>query len=309
MGVEVLFLLLTGALFLGAFVTGSGSGAADEPDEEDPRVITGTDGDDLLFGNDLDNTIIGLGGDDTIAGGPGRNLILAGDDNDTVLITSEGDTVEGGAGDDLIVSLAAYSLLDGGEGDDTLAGFFGDRLLGGAGDDYLVSQAGQNLMRGGPGNDTLIGGDEDTLIGGEGDDVLISVARGFDAMLRSANVMRGGPGDDLLISNGQDTLTGGSGADTFRFVDWIGEEPFNTWGTATITDFDPLRDVIEIAVPEGRPAPVLSKLPSPANNLVTLFADDVAIVTIVGQTNLDLTRIVFVPEAEALPPLPSPAPV
>ena len=44
MGVEVLFLLLTGALFLGAFVTGSGSGAADEPDEEDPRVITGTDG-------------------------------------------------------------------------------------------------------------------------------------------------------------------------------------------------------------------------------------------------------------------------
>lgn len=305
MGIEVVLMMLFGAMFVGALISGTDSSSHSEPGSEaEEIVINGTDAGDLLLGNSLDNTINAFAGDDTIIGGEGRNLVLAGAGNDSILINSDGDTVRGGGGDDLILSLASGSILDGGAGEDTLLGNLSDTLIGGPGNDLLLSGVGENLLQGGSGDDTLIGGTGDTLFGGEGDDVLISVGRGFDEFLRSANMMHGGPGNDLLISNGQDTLTGGGGNDVFRFTDWIGETPVNTYGTATITDFTPAQDIIELVIPDGREAPVLRTLAAPDGGSVTLFADDVAIVTLNGTATLNLARVVFISEADSIPPLP-----
>ena len=85
-------------------------------------AITGTPGNDVLYGGGGVDTVVGLGGDDALFG-------AAGDD---VLYGNEGgDTLVGGDGND---------LLDGGQGDDS--------LYGGAGNDSYVFGRGS-------GNDTV----------------------------------------------------------------------------------------------------------------------------------------------------------
>ena len=156
------------------------------PKGNKPGKITGTEGNDFLYGDQIglaatakkgggvtDDTILGLGGDDFISGGGGR------------------DTLYGGAGEDDIY------------GGDRLFGEDGrDKLFGGAGKDKLDGGAGDDKLDGGDGNDTLKGGaGNDTLDGGAGNDKL-----------------RGGAGDDFLTGGtGDDSLTGGDGADTFIF--------------------------------------------------------------------------------------------
>ncbi len=97
-----------------------------------------TEGDDTIWGSDVDDTIAGGGGNDTLYGQRGD------------------DTLEGGAGDD---------TLEGQRGD--------DRLIGGADDDTLYGWTGDDTLEGGAGDDTLSGWfDDDTLTGGTGDDWL-----------------------------------------------------------------------------------------------------------------------------------------
>ena len=73
----------------------------------------------ILTGNEFNNAIVGLTGNDTLNGGDGNDTLNGGDGNDT---------------------------LDGGDGNDT--------LNGGNGNDVLNGQAGADLMAGGAGNDT-----------------------------------------------------------------------------------------------------------------------------------------------------------
>jgi Ca2+-binding RTX toxin-like protein len=122
---------------------GGTSGEAGEPDFVDASVenVIGGSGDDIMFGNDVANTLIGGGGDDEI---------------------------HGGGGDD---------VLDGDVGSDYLSGDAGlDELYGGVGDDTLDGRGGADELFGGDGNDTLDGGGGiDLYFGDSGDDVMANL--------------------------------------------------------------------------------------------------------------------------------------
>ena len=188
------------------------------------RSAGGEDGDDVITGTDLP---------ESLSGGPGRDRIEAGAGDDT-LADDDGaaaapDVYDGGPGTDRItyrddmtltprtagvqVDLIAGTGGASGEGDvlaglegatgtshdDVLRGTDGpDGLDGSFGSDVVDGRAGNDLLEDGPGFDHVFGGaGDDELRGGSDDDVL-----------------DGGPGDDVLSGwHGRDTLLGGDGAD------------------------------------------------------------------------------------------------
>jgi hypothetical protein len=94
-----------------------------------PTLISGGDGNDLIYGSAGTDLIFGGYGNDTIGGAEGNDLIAAGAGN---------DSVDGGTGDDRIVGQDGYDRLSGGDGNDTLDG--------GADYDILSGGAGRNLL-------------------------------------------------------------------------------------------------------------------------------------------------------------------
>ena len=128
-------------------------------------------------------------------------------------------SVNGGLGSDTIDASAVTSLgvsLNGGSGDDTLVtGGGNDSIDGGAGTDTVRQTANgtqtltADTLLTGNGTDTLSGIERADLIGGTGAD-LISVA-GFTGQA----TLSGLGGDDTLTGGaGNDSLDGGSGSDT-----------------------------------------------------------------------------------------------
>ncbi|MBI2717367.1 MAG: hypothetical protein HYX36_01190, partial [Rhizobiales bacterium] len=111
---------------------GSGGAIVDPPPPPppDPLTITGTSGDDVLYGTTASENILGLGGNDTIYGQGGTDVLSGGDGNDTLKGGDGNDTLNGGNGND---------TLSGGAGADVLTGGLGaDRLNGGLGADTFV---------------------------------------------------------------------------------------------------------------------------------------------------------------------------
>jgi Ca2+-binding RTX toxin-like protein len=106
------------------------------------NILTGTNGNDQIFG---------FGGNDTLRGLAGNDFISAGNGDDTVFA---------GAGDDVVLGGGGADNLFGEAGDDVLIGGAGnDRLVGGNGDDALDGGAGNDILHGGRGADVLEGGD------------------------------------------------------------------------------------------------------------------------------------------------------
>jgi Ca2+-binding RTX toxin-like protein len=180
-------------------------------------LVRGEEGADRLVGSEFGDELHGGGGVDELRGGRGADVIepgagagqvVGGKGHDTVSMsgddrwTAEDDritrftpaeevtelasveeaVVEGGAGDNRIVT-AAFSgraTLIGGDGADRLVSGAGKDLLeGGTGTDQLVAGAGNDKLRGGPGDDELRGGDGgDQLLGGGGDDACVGGAGG-----------------------------------------------------------------------------------------------------------------------------------
>jgi Ca2+-binding RTX toxin-like protein len=93
--------------------------------------------------------------------------------------------IDGGAGNDTLIS---------GGWDDELTGGAGvDQLRGGGGDDALLGGDGNDLLQGGGGDDLLYGGSgDDTLTGGAGDD------RVFGGSGADLFVFRRGHGNDVI---------------------------------------------------------------------------------------------------------------
>lgn len=97
-------------------------------------------------------------------------------------------TAKLGGGDDLWRFAGdALQVIDGGEGnDDLLTGTNKDELIGGPGNDTLSAGAADDVLDGGPGDDELLGGDgSDTVTGGPGrdkirGDVVSGVAGGLN---------------------------------------------------------------------------------------------------------------------------------
>lgn len=190
-------------------------------------VIEGAIGssfDDVILGNEVNNSIAGLGGDDIILGARGDDVLNGAGGADKLLGGPGNDRLLGGGGDD---------VLKGSGGDDLMRGHGGaDRLLGGGGNDTLIGAGGNDVANGGGGNDFLRGGNrDDKLLGGAGNDELIG-DRGDD-------LLKGGGGDDVLVGGpGDDRLFGNPGADLFVFA------PGH--GTALILDFEDDIDALDL---------------------------------------------------------------
>ena len=173
--------------------------------------ILGSDGyGDVMSGDDNDNHIDGVGGNDTLRGFEG---------NDTLDGGAGGDFLNGGFGDDYIY---------GGEGSDRAAYYTANALFGGVTVSLLLQ--GQFQDTGAQGYDLLTGIENlsgtafaDTLIGDSGDNWLWGSA----ATISPGNISQdnndyldGGDGNDLLtVGIGAHTLFGGDGIDTVRFTE------------------------------------------------------------------------------------------
>ena len=228
----------------------------DDSAMSDPIVIRGTNGDDLLFGNQKGNLILGFGGNDRIAGETGDDVVF------------------GGAGNDKIGGNCGTDWLFGEDGNDYLnGGPDADHMFGGSGNDvYLVDNVGDVvteltyqvdirhfsdlsvstvdsggidvvrtsvdyalsanveklvLLSGainGTGNelDNSIKGNNSAndLFGLDGKDQLTG-GNGTDCLFGGAgdDRLNGGNDADLVVGGtGKDSLTGGAGCDTFVFA-------------------------------------------------------------------------------------------
>nr|WP_329603666.1 calcium-binding protein [Planktothrix agardhii] len=103
-------------------------------------MTEGNEGDDLLSGNEANDTISGNSGDDMIYGGQGNDLLDGSEGNDLLSGDQGDDTLDGGEGNDILTGGQGNDWLVGAEGDDT--------LTGGAGNDrfYLASSFGNELI-------------------------------------------------------------------------------------------------------------------------------------------------------------------
>ena len=262
-------------------------GFTSDPNVEDGRdSVDGGAGNDVISTGDDRDTILGGTGNDTINAGIDDDLVSGGEGNDSILGSHGSDTLRGDDGNDFIdgSNLAALEILDatdavpgndrdlieGGDGNDTLlSGDDDDTLDGGAGNDSINAGIDDDVVRGGAGDDTLIGGQgADTIDGGDGRDVIIGadggdVVDGGDGP--AGNGADGNPLDfDTLDLRGS-APTGGSLQVTFTsddredgFVEFFGPDRTDTSAPISTMTFEEIENVIpcftpgtRIATPQG----------------------------------------------------------
>jgi Ca2+-binding RTX toxin-like protein len=190
-------------------------------------IFGGVGNDELTHGDfggaAADATLDGGEGDDTLDGGAGNDWASYANAGGAVTVdlsagTSSGadgsddlkgiENVLGGIGNDSILGDGLTNVLDGGNGDDTVLSFVGDdSVVGGDGSDSLIGNEGADTLLGGTGSDTLLGNEQaDSLAGGDNNDLLQG---GQDT-----DTLDGGAGDDTLAGGlGDDLLDGGTGND------------------------------------------------------------------------------------------------
>jgi Ca2+-binding RTX toxin-like protein len=137
----------------------------------------------------------------------------------------------------------------------------GLEINGGAGNDLILSVGTvTNQLWGGPGNDTLVGVGAD-MRGGDGDDLIVarSYSLGVDAQ---THILRGNQGDDTIaVLNGFANISGGPGADRYILEynrpsdeddappDLPLENGFPGIGNVLINDFDMDEDQLYVVLP------------------------------------------------------------
>jgi hypothetical protein len=188
---------------------------------------------------------------DTVDGGAGNDTILTGDDNDLIFGGDGDDSIDAGFDDDLVYGDAGHDTIEGNEGNDTIFGGDGDDLIYGDvspdNPDYVVF-APYDLPNDGtdlaPNNngDSLSGGAGNDTIFGQDDNDTIDGGDGNDSLDggHDDDLITGGAGDDTLVGgDGNDTLNAGPGNDTV--TGGAGNDTFIYTvgdGLLTITDFN-----------------------------------------------------------------------
>jgi Ca2+-binding RTX toxin-like protein len=212
---------------------GRGNDSAELDRRTIPKAIagklTGSSGDDGLFGADGPDDIAGGSGRDLIDGRDGADDIEGGSNTDMLVYPSERVTT-------LFVTVGSGNNNDGNELDqtgsrrDTVHGDV-EGVTGAAGGDTLIGDRSSETLVGGDGNDLLAGqGGGDTLLGLLGDDLLSGgdgndTARGYFGNDR----VLGGPGGDRLVGGadndfvrgkkGHDVMKGNTGIDSIGAKD------------------------------------------------------------------------------------------
>jgi Ca2+-binding RTX toxin-like protein len=191
----------------------------------------GSEFDDWVYGNCLNNRLEGLGGDDwlfgshgndTLEGGEGRDRLYGDRGNDRLAGGAGNDYIDGGYGEDLLLfpgALTGVSVnltcggngwsTDGLGGVDTLRNSEG--AIGTEFDDTLVGDDSRNVFYGMAGDDFIDGcGGDDLIYGGEGRDTILA-----------------GWGNDLVVwheGEGNDTVDMGYGRDKVRLTTGAGDD-------------------------------------------------------------------------------------
>ncbi|MEA5496047.1 Ig-like domain-containing protein, partial [Limnoraphis robusta] len=197
-----------------------------------PISLEGTENDDILFGSNESERIVGLGGNDWIFGEAGNDSLEGNLGNDFINGGTGDDLIDGGSGNDVLFGWLGEDTLFGNSGNNTLFGGTNDLfipdlngrdwLISGDNDDFLQGNEGNDVISGGNGNDLAFGGKDDdkiygdlgndTLFGNLGNDTLIADP-GRENILdntNNADVLYGNQGNDLLQGSlGNDTIYGG----------------------------------------------------------------------------------------------------
>jgi Ca2+-binding RTX toxin-like protein len=223
-------------------VYGTGSGAASAYFNIGNTFISGTSGADTLYGDrDVDDTIIGNGGNDVLRGLSGFDFLRGGLGDDTLDGGANDDTADySNATGSVVVTLtdtanASGALLGsatGADGTDALISI--ERLRGSDHADVLTGNSVNNILRGNLGNDTLDGGAgndwadysnasgavavtlTDTLDGQGRRTGSSSGAAGSDTLLDIEHVAGGSSADALTGNGARNWLRGGGGDDTLN---------------------------------------------------------------------------------------------
>ena len=163
-------------------------------------------GNDMLFGQTGNDTLLGNGGFDFLFGGSENDTLTGGDADDQVFGESGNDRMIWNPGDDT-------DLNEGGAGDDTV------EVNGGGGAEVFTTTANGTRVR----FDRLdpapfsidIGTSENLVLNANGGNDSFSATGNLAALIKIT--VDGGAGDDTLLgSNGVDLLLGGDGND---FID------------------------------------------------------------------------------------------
>jgi Ca2+-binding RTX toxin-like protein len=225
-------------------------------------VLQGLDGNDKLYGKDLQDDLSGGLGDDVLSGENDEDHLYGEAGNDTLMGGDDKDTLQGGTGDDVLnggIDDLAADVLQGGAGNDTYYLGYGavdsvndmglatdvdtiiipyqltrytlpkgieqGAIAPGTSPSNLIGNRSDNLLTGNDGNNALTGSNgADMLVGGAGNDVL-----------------NGGVDNDKVQGGfGTDTLTGGKGKDQFVLDAEISALPDK------ILDFKVVDDVISL---------------------------------------------------------------
>ena len=114
----------------------------------------GTEGVDIIFGNDSDNLIDGKGGDDIIFGGDGDDVIIGGEGDDILVGGAGDDTIRGDMVDEMDAAREYFANLDSFDTNtlsiETSTVVEGnDVILGGDGVDDIESGEGKNIVASG----------------------------------------------------------------------------------------------------------------------------------------------------------------
>jgi Ca2+-binding RTX toxin-like protein len=246
-----------------------------------------------IYGSDVDNVIQGNGvhefpwywGTDVIWEGAADNIHGGGGS----------DRIWGHAGDDSLFGDAGNDRLDGGEGNDV--------LYGGTGDDVLLGGNGTDRLYGGDGGDWLVSGNlsngaSDTLTGGDGADtfVLGEAAKethtpgGMDwgkfAMDFAFSIF-GDVNDTAFVGGQFDGKRAGKlakeiipgVATIIQAAIGIATAPGHSTQSpaeaayATVTDFNPLEDIILIPLNATGPINIFLSLDQNGENAITVKSD------------------------------------
>lgn len=183
-------------------------------------VLTGTQGNDRVFGLAGDDKLNGEKGDDRLDGGTGADTMYGDVGDDYFVVDNAGDVaVETpdpfvNYGFDTVESRVSYTLLP-----------YVDRLIltgtanlfgtGGETDNQLIGNKGNNTLTGAAGNDTLAGGlGDDVLNGNAGFDIAdYSAAASTVSLAATSAQATGALGSDRLA--GIEGLLGSAGNDQF----------------------------------------------------------------------------------------------
>jgi len=116
----------------------------------------GYDGQDLIHGLDVAESLAGQKGKDEIHGGGGNDTLSGDQGKDTLFGNAGRDFLMGGDGDDTLYGNEENDFIQGDAGDDRLIGGAGqDRLVGGLGRDWLFGETGRDILNGGVWKDSF----------------------------------------------------------------------------------------------------------------------------------------------------------